>query len=393
MAVGNNYFPKYEEESIGFPEINESIEKDIVIVGGGLTGLIAAYYLSKLDRKVTVIEKNRIGMSSTSISTSIMQYELEDTAYDLKSMYTQQEIFDFYNFGLTGLNEFSKLLDDTKVDCDFTKRLSLLYTNNKSDMNKIEFEHEFRQNNGFNSKLIDDKNDFLCFSIKKGIICDNNSAHINPYKFATGLAKYLINEKNVEIYENSEVKNWKREKYLYKLEINDREIFAKDLVVCIGYDISVFSKKEYGTLYTTYNIVTSILSRQSWQDKIMIKSTDKPYFYGRDTSDRRVILGGCDKANLPLIKSNHERAFKQLEKEIKTLINEPFLVQYKYYGAFRTTKNNLPYIGQDKETKIYYSLCYGGNGIVFATMGGKTLMDIFNGETNYFSKYVDLDRR
>ena len=43
-----------------FPSLEEDIEVDVFIIGGGLTGLTTAYYLSKTDLKVALVEKERI---------------------------------------------------------------------------------------------------------------------------------------------------------------------------------------------------------------------------------------------------------------------------------------------------------------------------------------------
>ncbi|MCI9246931.1 MAG: FAD-binding oxidoreductase [Clostridia bacterium] len=43
-----------------FPNLEEDNEVDVCVIGGGLTGLTTAYYLSKTDLKVALIEKDRI---------------------------------------------------------------------------------------------------------------------------------------------------------------------------------------------------------------------------------------------------------------------------------------------------------------------------------------------
>ncbi len=43
-----------------FPSLEGDTEVDVCIIGGGLTGLTTAYYLSKTDLKVALVEKERI---------------------------------------------------------------------------------------------------------------------------------------------------------------------------------------------------------------------------------------------------------------------------------------------------------------------------------------------
>ena len=43
-----------------FPSLEEDTKVDVCIIGGGLTGLTTAYYLSKTNLKVALIEKDRL---------------------------------------------------------------------------------------------------------------------------------------------------------------------------------------------------------------------------------------------------------------------------------------------------------------------------------------------
>lgn len=49
---------KNEKEE--FPKLEESKQVDVCIVGGGITGLTIAYYLSKTNLKVALLEKTKL---------------------------------------------------------------------------------------------------------------------------------------------------------------------------------------------------------------------------------------------------------------------------------------------------------------------------------------------
>ena len=48
-----------------FPKLEENKKADVCIIGGGLTGLTTAYYLSKTKMKVIVLEKSKISTHTT----------------------------------------------------------------------------------------------------------------------------------------------------------------------------------------------------------------------------------------------------------------------------------------------------------------------------------------
>jgi len=49
-----------KSEKKSFPSLEEDHEVDVCVIGGGLTGLTTAYYLSKTDLKVALVEKDKI---------------------------------------------------------------------------------------------------------------------------------------------------------------------------------------------------------------------------------------------------------------------------------------------------------------------------------------------
>ncbi len=45
------------------PALREDMDADVAIVGGGITGITAAYLLSKVGQTVVLVDKGRIVMS------------------------------------------------------------------------------------------------------------------------------------------------------------------------------------------------------------------------------------------------------------------------------------------------------------------------------------------
>ncbi len=48
-----------------FPELKHNLITDVCIVGGGITGLSTAYYLTKQGYQVCVLEKDRLAHHAT----------------------------------------------------------------------------------------------------------------------------------------------------------------------------------------------------------------------------------------------------------------------------------------------------------------------------------------
>src|SRR5687768_405765 len=56
-------------DSIKFESLKTDLKVDVAIIGGGITGITAAYLLSKAGKKVAVLEAMNVGEGSTGFST------------------------------------------------------------------------------------------------------------------------------------------------------------------------------------------------------------------------------------------------------------------------------------------------------------------------------------
>lgn len=83
-------------------------EFDIAVIGGGLYGCACAYYLAKENRKVLLIEKNRVGTSgATGYSRGIVRvYDPEETLAQL-SLQGVIELLNWEKNGLPGTNPYT----------------------------------------------------------------------------------------------------------------------------------------------------------------------------------------------------------------------------------------------------------------------------------------------
>jgi ribulose 1,5-bisphosphate synthetase/thiazole synthase len=60
-----------------YPILDESLETDACIIGGGLCGILTAYLLNKSGKRVALIEKDRIGRGATGVTTAFLTASLD----------------------------------------------------------------------------------------------------------------------------------------------------------------------------------------------------------------------------------------------------------------------------------------------------------------------------
>lgn len=383
-----------ENKKVQFNYLDKDLETDIVIVGGGITGCILAYYLSKNNIKCVVLEKERIGYGSTSISTALLQYELDSMVNELEEYMDTKDIERAYKLCLKALEDLEDIISKHGNKCEYIKSDTLLYSSKKEDKKILKYEFDFRKSIGLDVDFIDQDQKIFPFEIQAGIISKCGGARINPYL----LSLQLLEISKIPIYENTKVDslNYLQDEIIVTTNYQNK-VKCKKVIVATGYDTDLFTDRNFGTKSITYNIVTEKLIDVKKYNEYIIRDTNSPYNYYRKTADNRMIAGGED---MEVNEKNYseevaKEKYKILENRLKTIFKNTreSKIEYNYEGIFCSTKDDLGFIGQDNKHKnLWYSLGYGANGILYAILAGQMLSDLYFGKANIDMKLFAIDR-
>lgn len=381
-----------------YPYLTEDIETDICIIGGGVTGAIASYYFSKNNVKTVILERKRIAHLSTSVTTSLLQYELDDRLSDLTEYTSLENSLRAYNICLKALDEIEEFINTYENNCDYKKRDTLLYTAKKNEINSIKVEYDLRKKDGLDVEYIDETNNRYSFDIKAGIISKNGGAELDPYKYTNQLLDVSCSM-GAKVYENTEVVDLIHyDNYIEVITEFGYKVKAKKVIVATGYNTKLFTDRNFATETTTFNIVTKpVHNFDGWEDRILIRDSCDPYNYLRTTKDNRIIIGGEDVDFIPDIfneKLANEK-YDILENRLKSMFKyiRDIEAEFKYCGTFASTPDNLGFVGPDnKHNNLWYLLGYGANGILFAILGSMMLTELYDGKENKDMKLFKVDR-
>ena len=176
QVKGTPYFCNNVKKIKQYPYLEQNINCNILIIGGGIDGAIANYYLSK-KYNVVLVEENRIGYQCTSCATALLEYQLDDFASDLTEVMTEQEIATIYQKGLYSIRKINDFIKQYGNHCDFYVRDTLVYSTKKKDIKSFEEEFKFRKKYNLDVELLDEtQKDFPFSDFKVGLFCKNGGA-------------------------------------------------------------------------------------------------------------------------------------------------------------------------------------------------------------------------
>ena len=377
-----------------YEALTEDKKTDIAIIGGGISGALAAYYLTKAGRNVTVLDKRNIGMGSTCASTSILQYEIDTPFRKLTEKVGEQNAVRSLKLGIEAIQSLKRISAELGKEIEFESKKSLYVCSFKKDLNDLIQEYEARKKYGFKVEYLTSEDILSKFGFTApGAILSLNAGQLNSYMLTHKLMKYCMSKGGL-VYDKTKIVKIQHLKNSVNLTTNNGfTVNAKTLVYACGYEIGEYLDKTFATLHSTYASASEPFKESElWYENSIIWETSRPYTYMRTTKDNRVIIGGKDENFNSAIKRDSliRHKSKQLEKEFNQYFPQlEFKTDFRWAGTFAETKDGLPYIGKYKDPRSYYILGFGGNGITFSVIAAKIIRDLVmkkpNKDANIFS--------
>ncbi len=167
-----------------FDSLNGDRKTDVLIIGGGLCGVLCAYFLQQAGIDYILVEGDRIAEGITKNTTAKITF-LHGLIYSkLINSVGREQAQMYLSANKAALQEYEKMCGS--IDCDFERKSA--YTYSMKDRQKIENEARALHRLGINAEFTDDLK--LPFKTAGAVRVDNQ-AQFNPLKFIAEISKEL----------------------------------------------------------------------------------------------------------------------------------------------------------------------------------------------------------
>ena len=395
LFSGETYWDKTLKNQNQFPSLNEDISTDILIVGGGMSGNLLAYILSKSGHRVFLLEKNQLAKGSSSANTGLLQYSSDIMLYELKESIGEENARLFYKMCLEAMEKLTNINNDLSSQTDYKQRDSIYYASTKEDADKLKTEYAYLNKYNFPVEFINGETLKEEYGIDKPCALKTwKDAEVNPYKFIRAIIDENL-KMGVKYFENTHI-DLDKIKNNKAYTDNNKEITYKSVILATGYTKLYDCIKDKAQIDRTYAFSAKTQANPPWKDKVMIWETKNPYIYFRTAENNRIIAGGLDE-EISKVQSDEDIIFQKTEdikKEIESFFPDLNLdIDYRWNALFGSSKDGLPFIGRDpKDKDKYYLLGYEGNGTCYSMAGADILKDLIEGKDNIYSNILRVDR-
>jgi len=366
-------------------------ETEVLIVGGGMAGITNAYLLSKIGKKVILLEKETLGGHVTSRTTGFLTPVIDTDPLKLIKQFGFENAKLILESHRNAVDEVEKIINTEKIECEFERCTNFIYANSESEEKYLIKLAEGYKKLGISAEFKKDNN--LKFS-KFGYIEMPNHAKFHAIKYLTELAKIAV-KNGVIIAENTEVLNLNDKKDFVEVEIENTEVIKAKKVISATYVPFGQNKKisHLANLYREYVIEYKVhhgeLLNGTYEDTL------DPYNYFRIDNKGgfdRLIIGGAD--HLDVMKVDPNINFDSMIKYSQKLFGSVKLEEVRHWsGLMLETNDGLAFIGDYNHGNIFYIFGFSGNGMTYSYIAGKIFLDKILSVENPYSEVYRVIRK
>jgi glycine/D-amino acid oxidase-like deaminating enzyme len=399
LKSGHIFWPQIDETlNRTFSALHHDVDCDVAIVGGGISGALAAYYMTRAGINTVLVDRRRIAHGSTAASTGLLQYEIDTSLIELRKKIGRARAIAAYQASLHALLEFEPLVAELGDSCGLTPRPSIYIASDQKDVKNLYTESLARRSIDIKVQFLDQEQLQSEFNLPgHAALVSEQAFEIDPLRLTLRLIDRAA-KAGLQVFDETEIASLESRSHAAVLcTTGGFHLTARKVILATGYEAVVQLPQGLSNLKSTYALASQpIVDFSPWPGRCMIWESARPYLYARTTEDNRAIVGGGDEDIInphrrdALLNSKTKYLLERFEKLFPQIQIEP---EFAWAGTFAETPDGLPYIGSLPQfPHCYFALGYGGNGITFSLLAAEILRDLFLGRKNDLAKLFDFSR-
>jgi glycine/D-amino acid oxidase-like deaminating enzyme/nitrite reductase/ring-hydroxylating ferredoxin subunit len=377
-----------------FPILQEKLETDVCVIGGGIAGLTTAYLLSREGKSVVLIDAAEIGCGETGRTTAHFfppdnrYFEIEDAFGAEKARLVAKSFQQ-----ATALVE--TIVEQEGIDCEFERLNGYLFSLSPEGNADLDKEFEAARKAGVQ---IGKKGQVPDASFITGPCLEfRNQAQFHPLKYLGGLTEGF-RRKGGSIYTRTRALDISRCGTALKVITESGSIAAQAVVVATNTpfndDVVMHTKQ---AAYRTY--VLGLRVPKESVPRILLWDNGDPYYYIRLTTpdekseEEILVVGGADHK---VGQDEHpEHRYDEIEAWVRQRYPMAGPVDFKWSGQVMEPADGIGYMGRNPmdDENVYVITGDSGNGMTHCTAGAMLVTDLIMGRDNAWQDLYDPARK
>lgn len=374
-----------------YPELTAPITCDLLVVGGGYTGLWTALHAARRDasRRIVLIEANRIGWAASGRNGGFVDASLTHGVENGKARWPNE--FDkLTEMGMENLDGMATEIAELGLDTEW-ERTGMLSV--ATEPHQVQWLREAADDG--HGRFLDTaevRAEVNSPTYRAGLFDAESCAIVNPAKLALELAR-ACREAGVQIFEHTNAHRLDSGHTGLRVHTGHTVITARQAVLATNVFRSLLRRNRlytvpvYDYVLATEPLTDAQLDRIGWANRQGVGDCGNQFHYYRLTRDNRIVWGGYDAVyhygrRVDPRYEDRPATYRKLAAHFFLTFPQLDDVRFshRWAGAIDTNTRFCAHWGLAREGRVAYVNGFTGLGVAATRFAADVCLDLLNGQ-------------
>jgi glycine/D-amino acid oxidase-like deaminating enzyme len=376
------------------PPLEEDIDADLVIVGGGFTGLWTALLAHDVDpdRDIVLVERTRIGDGGTGRNGGFVAASI---THGFGNGYARwpEELPELLTLGQRNLEDIETFVNLNGIDCDFRRAGEIDVAVADHQVEEISQTVDLMQEFGLDVEFLDTaalQHHIHSPTYLAGLKDLHSVALADPARLAWGLLA-TARLRGIRVFEGTEVTSFDDDHDRVTLHTPHHRITAAKVVMATNAFPSLIPAVRhrvvpvYDYVLMTEPLTDSQWTELGWEGREGLSDSGNQFHYYRPTEDGRILWGGYDAVyhagnGFGPQFDNDDDSYQRLATHfLQTFPQlEGIKFTHAWGGAIDTCSRFTAFWGTEAAGKIAYAAGFTGLGVGASRFAAQVILDLLD---------------
>jgi glycine/D-amino acid oxidase-like deaminating enzyme len=373
---------------VAFPRYSGTRSADLVVVGGGYTGLWTALQAKQRDpdARVVILEAKSIAWAASGRNGGFCEASLTHGELNGENRFPR-ELEQLTRLGVENLDEIETTVRELSLDCDFERTGALAVALERYQLEDLRAAHNGTTEIFFDGEAM--RAEVNSPTYLGGLWSMRETAMVHPAKLAMELAR-ACTDAGVEIFENTLVTGLDSELRSGPVSVMTKDGFVAADRVALATNVFPSLLKRF-RLHTVpvydYVLMTEPLSDAQlasigWGRRQGIADTGNQFHYYRLSADNRILWGGYDAiyhygGRIRAEYEDRPDSFEKLARHFFTTFPQLEGVKFthRWAGVIDTSSRFCAFFGRARQRRVSYAAGFTGLGVGASRFAANVMLD------------------